>query len=54
MDHAKRDAFVERVVAAGRAVGIAVTPHPMAETTATAAQAAAALNVRVEIGRAHV
>jgi prolyl-tRNA editing enzyme YbaK/EbsC (Cys-tRNA(Pro) deacylase) len=47
MDHAKRAAFVERVVAAGRAVGIVVTPHPMAETTATAAQAAAALNVRV-------
>ena len=47
MDQAKRTAFVERVVAAGRAVGISVTPHAMAETTATAAQAAAALNVQV-------
>jgi len=47
MDQAKRAAFVERVVAAGRAVGIIVTPHAMAETTATAAQAAAALNVQV-------
>ena len=47
MDQAKRAAFVERVVAAGRAVGISVTPHAMAETTATAAQAAAALNVQV-------
>ena len=47
MDQAKRTAFVERVVAAGRAVGINVTPHAMAETTATAAQAAAALNVQV-------
>ena len=47
MDQAKRTAFVERVVAAGRAVGIIVTPHAMAETTATAAQAAAALNVQV-------
>lgn len=47
MDQAKRAAFVERVVAAGRAVGITVTPHAMAETTATAAQAAAALNVQV-------
>ena len=47
MDQAKRSAFVERVVAAGRAVGITVTPHAMAETTATAAQAAAALNVQV-------
>ena len=47
MDQAKRTAFVERVVAAGRAVGIIVIPHAMAETTATAAQAAAALNVQV-------
>jgi len=47
MDQAKRTAFVERVVAAGRAVEISVTPHAMAETTATAAQAAAALNVQV-------
>ena len=47
MDQAKRAAFVERVVAAGRAVGISVTPHAMEETTATAAQAAAALNVQV-------
>lgn len=47
MDQAKRTAFVERVVAAGRAVGITVTPHAMAETTATAAQAATALNVQV-------
>ena len=47
MDQAKRTAFVERVVAAGRAVRIIVTPHAMAETTATAAQAAAALNVQV-------
>ena len=47
MDQAKRAAFVERVVAAGRAVGIIVTPHAMAETTATAAQAAAALGVQV-------
>ena len=47
MDQAKRTAFVERVVAAGRAFGINVTPHAMAETTATAAQAAAALNVQV-------
>ena len=47
MDQAKRAAFVERVVAAGRAVGISITPHAMAETTATAAQAAAALNVQV-------
>lgn len=47
MDQAKRTAFVERVVAAGRAVGISVTPHAMAETTATAAQAATALNVQV-------
>jgi prolyl-tRNA editing enzyme YbaK/EbsC (Cys-tRNA(Pro) deacylase) len=47
MDQAKRTAFVERVVAAGRAVGISVTPHAMTETTATAAQAAAALNVQV-------
>ena len=47
MDQAKRTAFVERVVAAGRAVGIIITPHAMAETTATAAQAAAALNVQV-------
>ena len=47
MDQTQRAAFVERVVAAGRAVGISVTPHAMAETTATAAQAAAALNVQV-------
>lgn len=47
MDQVKRTAFIERVVAAGRAVGIAVTPHAMAETTATAAQAATALNVQV-------
>jgi prolyl-tRNA editing enzyme YbaK/EbsC (Cys-tRNA(Pro) deacylase) len=47
MDQAKRTAFVERVVAAGRAAEISVTPHAMAETTATAAQAAAALNVQV-------
>ena len=47
MDQAKRTAFVERVVAAGRDAGITVTPHVMAETTATAAQAAAALNVQV-------
>jgi prolyl-tRNA editing enzyme YbaK/EbsC (Cys-tRNA(Pro) deacylase) len=47
MDPAKRTVFVERVVAAGRTVGISVTPHAMAETTATAAQAAAALGVQV-------
>ena len=47
MDQAKRTAFVERVVAAGRDAGITVTPHAMAETTATAAQAAAALSVQV-------
>jgi len=47
MDLAKRRAFTERVVAAGRAVGIPVQPHPMAESTATAAQAAAALGVEV-------
>jgi prolyl-tRNA editing enzyme YbaK/EbsC (Cys-tRNA(Pro) deacylase) len=47
MDQAKRTAFVERVVVAGRAVGISIIPHAMAETTATAAQAAVALNVQV-------
>ena len=47
MDLAKRRAFTERVVVAGHAVGVEVQPHPMAESTATAAQAAAALGVEV-------
>ena len=47
MDEAKRHAFTERVIAAGRAAGVTVRPHPMAESTATAAQAAAALGVDV-------
>jgi prolyl-tRNA editing enzyme YbaK/EbsC (Cys-tRNA(Pro) deacylase) len=47
MDVAKRRAFTERVVAAGHAVGITVQPRAMAESTATAAQAAAALGVQV-------
>jgi prolyl-tRNA editing enzyme YbaK/EbsC (Cys-tRNA(Pro) deacylase) len=47
MDLAKRRAFTERVVAAGHAVGITVQPRAMAESTATAAQAAAALGVQV-------
>jgi prolyl-tRNA editing enzyme YbaK/EbsC (Cys-tRNA(Pro) deacylase) len=47
MDGAKRRAFTERVIAAGRAKGVTVRPHPMAESTATAAQAAAALGVQV-------
>ena len=47
MDEAKRHAFTERVIAAGRAAGVTVRPHPMAESTATAAQAAAALGVEV-------
>ena len=47
MDEAKRRAFTERVIAAGHAVGIAVEPRAMAESTATAAEAAAALGVQV-------
>lgn len=47
MDPAKRRAFTERVVAAGRDAGVDVRPHAMAESTATAAQAAAALGVEV-------
>ena len=47
MDLAKRRVFMERVVVAGHAVGVTVQPHPMAESTATAAQAAAALGVEV-------
>lgn len=47
MDESKRHAFTERVIAAGRAAGVTVRPHPMAESTATAAQAAAALGVEV-------
>lgn len=47
MDLAKRRAFIERVVAAGRDSGISVHPRAMAESTATAAQAAAALGVEV-------
>jgi hypothetical protein len=47
MDLAKRRAFTERVVAAGRDAGVDVHPQAMAESTATAAQAAAALGVEV-------
>ena len=47
MDLAKRRAFTERVVAAGRDAGVDVHPQAMAESTATAAQAAAALGVQV-------
>lgn len=47
MDDGKRRAFVERVVAAGAKAGVDVLAHPMSETTATAADAAAALGVAV-------
>ena len=47
MDEAKRRSFVERVVAAGASAGVEVRPHPMSETTASAADAAAALGVHV-------
>lgn len=47
MDLAKRRAFMERVVEAGRDAGVDVRPRSMAESTATAAQAAAALGVQV-------
>ncbi len=47
MDQAKRNGFIDRVVAAGRAAGVAVRPHPMGESTATAEQAASALGVQV-------
>ncbi|MEY4046200.1 MAG: hypothetical protein RIR19_669 [Chloroflexota bacterium] len=47
MDEGKRRSFVERVVAAGAAAGVEVRPHAMGETTATAAEAAAALGVEV-------
>ncbi|MFM8629550.1 MAG: YbaK/EbsC family protein [Candidatus Limnocylindrus sp.] len=47
MDLAKRRAFTERVITAGRDAGVDVRPHAMDESTATAAQAAAALGVEV-------